>query len=402
MTFNYRARDESGEMKTGTIDALSEAKAAEALHRAGLIVLELKSESGQGFNIERYLGFLHRVPRKEIVLFSRMLATLINARIPIIQVFEILLEQTSNANLKKAVGKIMMDVRAGKSVSEAMVGFPSIFPNLYVSLVKTGEITGTMDQALLYLANQQEKDYELNSKVRGAMIYPAFIICAILVVGGLMFVFVLPSMIDVLLESGAELPFTTRILIFLTEFIQNYWPFIITGALGLGIGSQVYIRTTAGRAIWDQIKLRLPVINKVLRNIYMDRFSRNLSTLVASSIPIVTALRTVADIVGNTVYQGIILDAAEEVEIGKSISDVFAAHPEIPVIVTQMVKVGEQTGTLHEILAKLADFFDKEVSNAVGTLTALMEPIIMIILGIAVAAMVAGILLPIYNLASVQ
>ena len=170
MTFNYRARDESGEMKTGTIDALSEAKAAEALHRAGLIVLELKSESGQGFNIERYLGFLHRVPRKEIVLFSRMLATLINARIPIIQVFEILLEQTSNANLKKAVGKIMMDVRAGKSVSEAMVGFPSIFPNLYVSLVKTGEITGTMDQALLYLANQQEKDYELNSKVRGAMI----------------------------------------------------------------------------------------------------------------------------------------------------------------------------------------------------------------------------------------
>ncbi|OGE82832.1 MAG: hypothetical protein A2846_00735 [Candidatus Doudnabacteria bacterium RIFCSPHIGHO2_01_FULL_49_9] len=234
------------------------------------------------------------------------------------------------------------------------------------------------------------------------MIYPAFIICAILVVGGLMFVFVLPSMIHVLLESGAELPFTTRILIFLTEFIQNYWPFIITGALGLGIGSQVYIRTTAGRAIWDQIKLRLPVINKVLRNIYMDRFSRNLSTLVASSIPIVTALRTVADIVGNTVYQGIILDAAEEVEIGKSISDVFAAHPEIPVIVTQMVKVGEQTGTLHEILAKLADFFDKEVSNAVGTLTALMEPIIMIILGIAVAAMVAGILLPIYNLASVQ
>ncbi len=401
-TFNYRAKNITGTLKTGTIEAISPAKAAEALHRTGLIVLELESDSASIFNPSKFLQLVNHVPKKELVIFSRQLATLLNAKIPITQIFEILIEQATNQPLKKALEKIMADVRAGKSLSEALAGFPKIFSNLFISLVKAGELSGSLDSSLLYIADQQEKDFELIGKIRGAMIYPAFIVFAIVAVGGLMFVFVLPQMIDVLVESGVELPLTTRILIFLTSFILKYWPVLITLSLGAIVGSQLYIRSVGGRLIWDRIKLRIPILSRLLRNIYMVRFSRNLSSLVSSDIPIVQALRTVADIVGSTVYQQIINEAADDVEIGKTISDVFADRPEIPVIVTQMIRVGEQSGDLHEILGKLADFYDKEVSNTVGALTSLLEPVIMILLGLAVAVMVAGIILPIYNLASVQ
>ena len=178
--------------------------------------------------------------------------------------------------------------------------------------------------------------------------------------------------------------------------------FVILWVVGAGIGSQVYIRTIGGRIVWDSLKLRLPVFGKLLRNIYMDRLARNLATLLAGRIPIVQALKTVGEIVGNTVYKNIILEAATEVETGKSIATVFVEKPQIPKIVTQMIRVGEQTGTLDEILAKLGDFYDKEVERTLGTLTTLLEPIIMLLLGFAVAVMVAGILLPIYNLASIQ
>jgi len=400
--FSYRAKDKSGEIKSGTIDAASVVKAAEALHGAGLTVLDLAPEAKGGFNIDQYLSFLNHVSKKEIVIFSRQLATLINAKVPIIQAFEILLSQITNRALKNAIAEMMNDIEGGKSLSEAVAVFPHIFSDLYVNLVKSGELSGTLDQSLVYLANQQEKDYELTSKIIGAMTYPIFIVSAILIVGALMFVFVLPQMIGVLKEADVELPVTTKILIFVTDVLQNYWGLIFALTIGLGVGSQFYIRSSGGRIVWDHIKLKLPVFGKLFRNIYMNRFARNLSTLVEGGIPIVQALKTVAEIVGNMVYKQIILEAASEVETGKSIATVFVARPEIPAIVTQMVRVGEQTGTLHEILGKLADFYDKEVANTLGTLTTLLEPIIMMLLGLAVAVMVAGILLPIYNLASVQ
>ena len=401
-SFSYKAKNSQGDVKAGVVEAASLIKAAEALHGAGLTVLSLSPERRASVDLDKYFAFFNRVSKKEIVIFSRQLATLINAKVPIIQAFEILLSQLSNRTLKKTIAEMMAEVEGGKSLSEAVSGFPHVFSNLYVNLVKAGELSGTLDEALVYLANQQEKDYELTSKIRGAMTYPIFIVSAIFIVGGLMFVFVLPQMIGVLKEANVELPFTTKILIFMTESIQNYWYLVLILGIGSIVGSQVYIRSAGGRLIWDHLKLKLPVFGKLLRNIYMNRLSRNLSTLVAGGIPIVQALRTVAEIVGNLVYKNIILEAAVEVETGKSIAAVFADRPQMPAIVTQMIKVGEQTGTLHEILAKLADFYDKEVANTLSTLTTLLEPMIMMLLGLAVAVMVAGILLPIYNLASVQ
>jgi type IV pilus assembly protein PilC len=398
--FNYRAKDKEGAIKKGVVEAASLVKASEILHDHGFTVLALEPE--EELRIEQYIPFLNRVPRKEIVIFSRQLSTLINAKIPIIQSFEILSTQISNKTLKSAIQDMMADIEGGKSLSEAVTRFPHIFSNLYVNMVKAGELSGTLDQSLVYLANQQERDYDLTSKVRGALTYPIFIVSAILIVGALMFVFVLPQMIAVLRESGADLPLTTKILIFLTDMIQSYWLVMLLGLLGGVAGLHFYIRSSGGRIVWDLMKIKLPILGKLMKNIYMDRFSRNLSTLVAGGIPIVTALHTVGDIIGNVIYRQIIADAASEVETGKSIATVFADRPEIPQIVTQMVRVGEQTGSLDEILGKLANFYDKEVERALSTLTTLLEPIIMVLLGLAVAVMVAGVILPIYNLASIQ
>lgn len=399
--FSYRVKDETGVIRTGSVEAVSAKHASDILHDHKLTVLSLEPEK-KLLSLENRLPFLNRVSRKEIVIFSRQLSTLINAKVPIIQSLDVLAEQVVSARLKEIINEIIQDIEGGKSFSESIARFPKVFPNLYVNLVKAGELSGTLDQSLSYLADQQEKDYDLISKVRGAMSYPIFIVAAILIVGALMFVFVLPQMISVLKESGAVLPLTTRILIFMTESLQRYWLFIVGGAVAIFVGFQVYLKSAGGRLVWDAFKLKLPIMGKLLRNIYMDRFARNLSTLIAGGIPIVQALHTVAAIVNNAVYREIILEAAAEVETGKPMAAFFAQKKEIPSLLTQMIKVGQQTGTLDEILAKLAHFYDKEVETTLSTLTTLLEPVIMVLLGLAVAVMVAGILLPIYNLASVQ
>lgn len=399
--FNYKAKDQEGIMRKGVVEAVSIIKASELLHGNGMLVLSLEPEA-EPFELEKYFPFLGRVSTKELVLFSRQLSTLINAKVPIIEAMEILVHQVSSHRLKTVIRTITDDIEGGKSLSEAISVYPNIFSSLYVNLIKAGELSGTIDAALLYLADQQEKDYALVSKVRGAMTYPVFIITAMVIVGILMFVFVLPQLISVLKEAGAQLPLTTRILIFVTETLQKYWGVLLGLLFGVIFGSQIYIRSKGGRLVWDITKLKLPIAGKLLEKIYMNRFARNLSTLIAGGIPIVTALHTVAGIVGNSVYKQIVEEAASEVETGKSIASVFAEKAEVPIIVSQMIKIGEQTGSLDEILKKLANFYDKEVENMLSTLTTLIEPIVMILLGFGVAIMVAGILLPIYNLASVQ
>ncbi len=400
--FNYQAKDKQGILRKGSVEAASIVQASEILHSHSLTVLELVPAESGGINLDKYLPFLNRVPRKELVVFSRQLSTLINAKVPIIQALDILAEQVSSKRLQGIILEMIAEIEAGKSLSEAVSEYPNVFSNLYVHLVKAGELSGTLDRSLAYLADQQEKDYDLVAKIRGALTYPIFIVSAIVIVGGLMFIFVLPQMVSILQESGAELPLTTKILIFVTGITQKYWLVLLLLLVGAIVGFQMYIRGPGGRLIWDHVKLRIPVLGKLLRNIYMDRFALNLSTLVAGGIPIVQALKTVSDIVGNAVYKDIVEEAAQEVETGRYIYQVFEQKEEVPKLVSQMIRIGEETGSLDEILKKLASFYDKEVDNTIKTLTTLIEPVIMLLLGVAVAIIVAGVLLPIYNLASVQ
>jgi type II secretory pathway component PulF len=398
MEFSYQARDNLGALRTGTVEATNLASAQEILHAHGLIIIKVLPTSRLSFLDN--LNFFDRVSPKEVVLFSRQLATLINAKVPIVMSLKILQQQVTSHKLQNIIAEIASKVEAGDALSAAIVGYPKLFSEMYVNLVHAGELSGNLDEALGYLADQVEKDYDLRSKIIGAMTYPLFILFALIVVGFLMFIFVLPPMVSLLQESQVELPFTTKILVFSTGFVQNYWYVVILAILGIGIGGKFYVATPHGRYLFDYAKIRLPVFGKLAKDIYLARFARNLSTLIAGGIPIVKALDAVADIVGNTVYRDILFQASTDVKNGKGIAQALVDHQEFPPIVAQMVQIGESTGKLQDILDKLAKFYEKEVEALLKILTTLIEPMIMMLLGLAVAIMVAGILLPIYNLAN--
>ncbi|MFA5991436.1 MAG: type II secretion system F family protein [Candidatus Doudnabacteria bacterium] len=398
MKFNYKAKNKEGGIQAGVVVAVDQVKAEGLLASNGLIIISLEKQGDDLF--AKLNPFGHSVNNKELVMFSRQLATLISARVPIIQSLRILQEQITSKYLLEIIGDLISSVENGDSLSSAMVKHPDIFGNVYVSLVRSGEVSGSLDKSLVYLADQLEKDYELKGKVKSAMTYPVFVLSALVVVGLLMFKFVLPKLTAVLEEQGGSLPPVSVALIAMTKFFGAYWWTVIISIIGAILAVKYYVSTEAGRYQWDSMKIHLPIIGDIFEKIYLARFARNLSTLVIGGIPIIKALQIVAEIINNVIYRDILLDTVSKIQAGKSISEGLSGHREFPNIVTQMVKVGEQTAQLDDIMGKLANFYEKEVDNKVATLTTLLEPMIMIILGLGVGALVAGVLMPIYNLAS--
>ncbi len=398
MEFRYRAKDKNGSLREGVVIAEDQEHAEGLIRENDLTIISLAIVEQSIF--DKIWPFGKTVPAKEMVLFSRQLSTLIGAKVTILQSLRILLDQVTNSRLKTVIGELINSIESGNSLSLSLARYPHLFGNVYVSVVRTGEISGTLDNSLNYLADQMEKDYDLNSKVKRAMTYPAFILIALIVIGSLMFLFVLPKLTEILEEQGGQLPFITRMLISFTGFFRGYWWSLLIGAVALFFGFRYYINTNTGRYQWDRFKIIVPIFGPIFRQIYLARFSRNLSTLVVSGIPIIKSLQVVSGLVNNVIYKDIILEAAQRLSAGKSIADSLSGHVEIPPIVTQMIQVGEQSASLTAILGKLASYYEKEVDGKIAVLTTLMEPIIMVILGIAVGILVAGILLPIYNLAS--
>ncbi len=398
MKFSYQARNNDGQIKQGFVVAATQAKAEQLLAENAYIIISLKLQR-ESFLL-KLNPFGRHISYKEIVIFSRQFSTLIAARVPILQTLRILEGQITNKKLGAVVRDLITSIENGESLSLGLSKHPETFSNVYISLVKSGEASGAVADALNYLSDQLEKDYELRSKVKSALTYPIFVLAALGGVGFLMFKFVLPNLTAVLKEQGGQLPTISQILISLTDFFQVFWWLVLLILAGLIVGFRFYIYTTAGRYQWDRLKIHLPILGDVFRKIYLARFSRNLSTLVAGGLPIIKAIRIISEVINNVVYRDILLDVADQVTVGKTISESLAKYPEFPPLVTQMVKVGEQSAQLDNILGKLANFYEKEVDAKVATLATLLEPLIMIILGIGVGALVAGILLPIYNLAS--
>ena len=398
MRFVYKARDKQGIVKIGEVVAADQSRAEQLLAENSLIIIALEEKPEDLW--ERINPFGKSVKNKDLVLFSRQLATLISARVPIIQALRILEEQVNNPYLLRITRDLITSVENGESLSLAMVKHDKVFGNVYISLVKSGEVSGSLDKSLVYLAEQLEKDYELRSKVKSAMTYPIFVLSALVVVGVLMFKFVLPKLTSVLEEQGGQLPPISVALVAFTHFFDKFWWLVLLLLASLILSVKFYVATRAGRYQWDRLKIHLPIIGNIFQRIYLARFARNLSTLVIGGIPIIKALQIVSDIINNVIYRDIILDTVSKISAGKSISEGLSGHPEFPSIVTQMVKVGEQTAQLDDIMAKLAMFYEKEVDAKISTLATLLEPIIMVILGIGVGLLVAGILMPIYNMAS--
>ncbi len=400
MRFNYQARTKEGEIQTGTVEAGTHEAAVKTLQRYNLAVVFLEPISEIPF-YARSLKFLQRIKTKELVMFYRQLSILFEANIPPLEALSSLTIQVHNPRLKDILFEVETDVRGGGSFSNALAKHKKVFSNFYINVIRSGEATGRLDEVLKYLADHAEREFVLNSKIRGAFVYPGFILSSFLIVATLMLIYVVPNLMAVLLETGGQLPLTTRILVGTSNFVRGWIWLLIIILVGLFVGFSRFIKTPQGRKLWDEFKLKVPLFGKLLQKMYLARFSENFSTLLRGGLPILEGLEISGQVVGNTVFSQLIEAAREEVKTGGNISAVFEKDKKnIPPTVVQMLKVGEKTAKLDEMLERLASFYRGEVDRTVNNLTQLIEPFLIILLGAGVAFLVASILMPIYNITS--
>ncbi|MGC9048769.1 MAG: type II secretion system F family protein [Patescibacteria group bacterium] len=401
MEFQYKAKTLEGKVVKDTIEAINEQAAIEALTEQGLILLSLVEKGKRGLTMEIRLPFFERVRSKDMVLFSRQLAVMVSAGLPLVKALEVSTKQTTNKTLKKILSEVTDNVRGGARLSSSLAKYPEVFNDFYINMIRTGETSGKLDEVLNYLADEVEKNYDLMSKIKGAMIYPIFILVAVAGAMFIMMAFVIPKLVTVLIEAQVALPLPTIIMISVAKFFSNYWQYILIFLIILIFIIRVLIkRTRRGRLLWDFAKLKIPVLGDLFQKIYLVRFTRSLSTLIVGGIPLNAALKIVADVVANAVYRDLVLQTMKAVEDGYSISTIFMRSKEVPQMLSQIMIVGEQTGQLDSVLDRMANFYAREVENTLGKLTTLLEPVIIIFLGIIVGGMVAAIVMPMYNLAS--
>jgi type IV pilus assembly protein PilC len=396
--FNYKAIDKKQNTVNGLIEASSEDAAAENLQEKGFIIITLKKAADK--RAARKQIILSRVSGKDLVIFSRQFAVMISANVTVVQALKILIEQTASVKLKMAISDIAFEVDAGSRLSESLAKRSDIFSDFYSSVIKSGETSGKLDESLNYLANEMEKEYDMMSKIKGAMIYPAFVFSGMGAVGMVMMIYVIPKLTSVLAESGGELPLATRVLIGVSNFLSSFWWLIILLAAGAVGGVIFALRTPMGKRFFDNLILRIPIFGKLFQRIYIVRFANSLHTLIAGGVTLNEGLKVSADVVNNKVYQDLIKETIKEVEEGNSISSVFVKSDKVPHIVSQMMSIGERTGKLDLVLERISDFYSREISNIIANLMSLMEPVILVVMGIAVGIMVAAVILPMYNMAS--
>jgi type II secretory pathway component PulF len=360
------------------------------------VVLSLRQEKIFGQDVE---SLLNRVRTKDLVIFTRQLATLVDADVPFVDSLTTLADQTENPAFRKMLNQITQEVEAGSSFSRALTSHKRVFSDFFISLVRSGEASGKLHDVLLYLADHLERNQELKSKTKGALAYPIFVLVALVGVTIFLMSTVVPQLLSILKDAGVEeLPITTRILLAVSTFMQQYVWLVVVGFLAL-IGGAVYgIRTPAGRAGFDRVLLAIPTIGGVARQLYIARVAESLSTLIKSGVPILEAIEISSEIVGNAVYRDILLRAREAVSSGGTISSVFLNSEYIPPMVAQMLAIGEKTGKIDFMLQHMSKFYKTQAETTMQSLSTLLEPILVLIIGVGVAILVASILLPIYNL----
>jgi len=397
LTYIYTARNpQTGQKVTAEVEAENETAAAHLLIERGWSPLEIKVKSDEG----GLGGILKRVPAKQRVIFSRQLATLVNAGLPLVQSLNTVNEQMTNKTFKPIVKKVIQDVEAGSSFANALAKHPKEFDEVYTSLIAAGEASGTLDKSLERLANQQEKDAEILSRVRGAFMYPVIVILVLAAVVIFMMTSVLPQ-VQTLYQAipGASLPPVTRLLLGVTHALTHFWWVFVVLIAGGGFLFSRYGRVGAGKEIVDRVKLKAWPIAPLYTKLYMARFARVAATLVSSGVPIIQMLNTSAQAVGNVQISNAIKKATEDVRGGKALSDSLQKDHNFPDLVPGMIRVGEQSGQLEGMLAKLADYYEKELDSQIKSISTIIEPLLMVVVGVIALIVVAAVLLPIYSLA---
>jgi type IV pilus assembly protein PilC len=400
MKFNYQARDKKGKTQTGVIEASSRDAAAQLLSRHDLYVTLLEEEKAAPAYSKR-LAFFDRVSVRDIMLFSRQLSIMFQSRVSLVEALQVLASQMKNASFKEKIFEISESVEGGTAFSQAIEKYPAIFSSFYVNMVKSGEASGTLSGVLDYLADHLEREYYLASKIKGALVYPMFIVFLALAVLFLMMYFVIPNLSRVLGATGVELPAITKLVLWLAAFTRSWgWLLFLLSGLGVFLLFR-YAKTKEGKRFFSILYLKIPSLNQFLSMIYLSRFAENLSTLIGGGLPIVQCLDITANIIGNDVYKDIIQEAREEVKRGNRISQVLQRYPsQFPPVFTQMVFIGEKSGTLDKSLTSIVRFYEKEVAGAVEKLLSVLEPALIVVLGLLVGGMMAAVMLPLYKMAS--
>lgn len=396
-TFKYEARDPAtGKKVVAEIQADSQQSVVSIVKNQGLTLIDVKQASESN----SLLGSLsNRITTKDKVLFSRQLSTLINAGLPLVQSLRNVLGQTQSKALQSIISKVIVDIEAGNSFSKSLSRHPKVFNEVFVNLVAAGEASGTLDKALERIANQQEKDAEIVSKIRGAMVYPAVVIVVMIVVVGFMVITVMPQVEQIYKDlPGANLPLITKILLAVSRFSTKYWWAVLI-LIGLAVFFTTrWARTLGGKEAIDKAKMKMPIFGPLFTKVYMARFARTGTTLVASGVPLIQMLEIVAKAVSNVHIERSIRKAIDKVKAGKSLSDSLKGDPNFTTLVPDMIHIGEESGSLEDMLAKTADYYEKEVDNQIKTISTIIEPILMVLLGIVAFAIVAAVLLPVYGL----
>lgn len=398
MLFSYKAIDKSNVKREGTVEASNIDAAISTVQKLGYTVISIDpvEEKKQLFNME--IKWFQRISNKEVVILSRQLATLFDAQVSALRVFRLLGAEAENPQMRTVLNDIGDDLQGGSSISRAMSAHPEVFSAFYINMVRSGEESGSMERSFNYLAEYLDRTYQVITKARNALVYPAFVIGVFILVMGLMLTMVIPRISQILIDSGQELPIYTKIVIAISTFMTDYIGVLIAILAIGGVFLWRFVKTPVGKRAVDEFKITIPYIGDLYRKLYLTRICDNLSTMLQSGISMPQALEVTAEVVDNSVFKEILENTLLEVKAGRSFADAIAEYPEIPGVLSQMAKVGEETGNLSEIMKTLATFYNREVNNAVDTLIGLIEPLMIVLLGLGVGTLLASVLMPIYNM----
>jgi type IV pilus assembly protein PilC len=397
-TYTYKVRDKQGKILQGSLDADSTTLVANKLREMGFVPLAIDKKASGGLKMEIKLPGAGKPKIKDIAVFSRQFAVMIDSGLSLLRALYILEEQTENKVLAKILGEVRQDVEKGSSLSQALGRHPKTFNRLYVSMVRSGEIGGSLDRVLIQLADTIEKQVALRQKIKSAMTYPVAVLALVILILMAMLIFIVPTFKTLYDDLGGTLPLPTRVLLAVSAIMVKALPIIILAVTGFVFAFKRWIESDKGRAVWDSFKLRVPVFGKLVRLIALTRFSKTLAALLRSGVPILESLEITSDTVGNTVVAAAVKDVQEGVKQGEPIAKRLENHPVFPPMVVQMLAVGEETGAVDTMLEKVGDFYEREVEATVESLTSLLEPLLICVLGGAVGSMVVSLYMPMFNI----
>jgi type IV pilus assembly protein PilC len=398
MLFSYRAIDKDGHEREGTVEALSMDVAVATLQRRSLIVSSIEPTAKKGA-LQIEFSFFSKVSNKEVVILSRQIATLFEAQVSALRIFRLLAVEVENKHLAEILTQVADDIQGGSPISKALARHPKVFTPFYVNMVRSGEEAGKLSEIFGYLADYLDRTYEVMSKAQNALIYPAFVIFTFVSVMVLMLTLVIPRISSIIEDSGEPVPVYTQIVIAVSNFLVHYGVLFLAALVIAFIFALRTLQSESGKLVFDRLKLRLPYVGQLYTKLYLSRIADNFATMLAAGVPVVEAVEVTASVVGSQTYVNILKEAEDAVKGGASISEALGRHPEIPGIMTAMIRVGEETGELGNILQTLAKFYRREVTQAVDTLVDLIEPLMIVMLGLGVGTLLAAVLIPIYNLA---